>query len=100
MEWIAWLYGVDCLFMGLISFLAYGIDKRRSQTRGNRIPERTLHWIDLAGGWIGGWMGRRLFRHKTRDTRFLILARAIMVIHCVIIFTLGFVSVGGGGSYP
>ena len=62
------------------AFLAYGWDKSQARRGGRRIPERTLHLLALAGGAAGAWLGRGLFRHKTRHASFtvvLVLATAI-----------------------
>ena len=61
------------LLMSLISFVLYGLDKRRAQRGSWRIRERTLHIADLLGGFPGGFVAQRVFRHKTRDTKFLVL---------------------------
>ena len=55
------------------SFIAYALDKRRARLGRWRIRERTLHLLDLAGGWPGGLAAQRLVRHKTRDRPFQIV---------------------------
>ncbi|KAJ3169955.1 hypothetical protein HDU88_000597 [Geranomyces variabilis] len=40
-------------------------DKHQAQTRGWRVPEKTLQLTALAGGWIGGMWAMKTFRHKT-----------------------------------
>lgn len=57
----------------VIAFAAYGLDKRRAQNGGRRIPEKGLHLMALLGGWPGALAGQRTFRHKTRKLRFQIL---------------------------
>jgi uncharacterized membrane protein YsdA (DUF1294 family) len=71
------------------SFALYAIDKRRAVrnrdgARRRRVPERTLHLIDLIGGWPGGLLARRAFRHKTdarAKARFVWTSRAIVAVH-------------------
>lgn len=58
------------LGMSLVSFLAYGWDKRAAQRAGQRTPEATLLGFDLLGGWPGGLFAQRVFRHKTRKVSF------------------------------
>lgn len=48
----------------LISFTLYGLDKSKAQRNVRRIPERVLLGWDLIGGWIGGYIAQRYFRHK------------------------------------
>ena len=84
------------LWYGLLSVVSaglYALDKRRAVRNGGappprrrrpRIPERTLHLADLLGGWPGGLVARRVFRHKT-DARakagFVWTSRAIVAAH-------------------
>ncbi len=59
-------YGV----FSLVLFLLYGYDKRQAQRGGWRVPEARLHLLSLFGGWPGGFLAQRLFRHKTRKRSF------------------------------
>lgn len=65
------------------SLATYGIDKRRARLGRWRIRERTLHLLDLAGGWPGGLLAQRLFRHKTGDRSFNRVFWAIVALHAV-----------------
>lgn len=75
--------------LSAVSAATYAIDKRRAVRNRSgaglrRVPERTLHGLDLLGGWPGGLAARRLFRHK-RDKRvkgrFVWTSRAIVAVH-------------------
>ncbi len=61
------------LFINLLGFVLYGVDKAKSRGRGRRIPERVLLWVARLGGGAGCWMGMMLFRHKTKHDRFMAL---------------------------
>jgi uncharacterized membrane protein YsdA (DUF1294 family) len=67
--------------MSIVTFVAYGVDKRRARQRHWRIPEATLHLLDAACGWPGGLAAQRFFRHKVRKTSFQISFWAIVVLH-------------------
>ena len=69
----------------IISFLAYGWDKFRAARDGRRVPEKTLHLIDLAGGWPGGLLARRVFRHKTIKRSFVLVFWITAVAHLLIV---------------
>ena len=69
------------LGMSLLTLLAYGWDKRRAVSGGRRVPENTLHVLALCGGWPGAWVGRPLFRHKTRKQPFSTIFWALGVLH-------------------
>jgi uncharacterized membrane protein YsdA (DUF1294 family) len=59
----------------------YWSDKRRAQHGQRRIRERTLHVLELLGGWPGAILARRVFRHKTRDWAFLAVSWVIIAVH-------------------
>ena len=66
--WVVWLA------INLITFILYGVDKRRAQKGAWRIPEKTL----LTGTWllggVGAWLAMRVFRHKTKHLAFQVSA--------------------------
>ena len=64
--------GGAVLFGSFCSFVFYGIDKVLAEKQCFRIPERTLHLWDFFWGWPGGWLGRKVFRHKTQKSSFRI----------------------------
>src|SRR3546814_18934317 len=43
----------------------YWLDKEAAQGGAQRIPESTLHLVDLLGGWPGALIAQQQFRHKT-----------------------------------
>lgn len=63
------------------TFIAYGWDKRRAVRAGRRIPERTLHGLELIGGWPGALLAQAVFRHKRRKTRYVAVFVAIVALH-------------------
>lgn len=52
MGWIDWLAGY-CALMSLVSFIQFGMDKRRAQKHQWRIPEKIL-FLDGHGRGITG----------------------------------------------
>lgn len=48
-----------------LSFMAYRADKKAARKRAWRIPEQTLHLLDLAGGWPGALIAQQRYHHKT-----------------------------------
>jgi uncharacterized membrane protein YsdA (DUF1294 family) len=77
MEIILGIYGV----VSLVAFIFYGFDKRRAIRGGRRIPEATLHTLELFGGFPGAFLAQQLFRHKTRKKSFLFVFWAIVALH-------------------
>jgi len=65
-----------------ITFILYGFDKAQSKRKGaRRVPEVVFHVLALAGGFIGGWVGRSLFHHKTKKGIFVFVLIVSTVIH-------------------
>ncbi len=56
--------------VNLITFLLFGLDKRRAGAGAGRVSEGTLLTWAFLGGSIGAYAGRALFRHKTRKQPF------------------------------
>lgn len=54
----------------LIAFTLFGMDKRRARLGLRRLPEYMLLLWALAGGTAGAFLGRHVFRHKTRKQPF------------------------------
>ncbi|PXF42636.1 hypothetical protein BWQ96_07640 [Gracilariopsis chorda] len=52
------------------SAVLVGYDKRQAAHRGQRVPERRLCNLAIAGGWAGGMMAMYLARHKTKKKSF------------------------------
>lgn len=61
------------LIINLIAFVLYGVDKKRAIRNEFGIRERVLLWMARLGGGIGSWIGLKLFRHKTKHTKFRII---------------------------
>jgi len=54
-----------------ITLFAYAFDKSAAMNNRWRTPENTLHLLALAGGWPGGLIAQRVFRHKSSKKSFL-----------------------------
>lgn len=67
--------------MGAISFVFYGIDKRRAVAGAWRVPESTLHFVDFFGGIAGGLLAQLTFRHKTSKFDFLVVSASFAALH-------------------
>ena len=73
------------LIINLIAFVLYGIDKKRAIRNEYRISESVLLWMARLGGGIGCWLGIKMFRHKTKHTKFRIVVPWWMIIWIVAI---------------
>ena len=52
--------------VNLAAFLLMGADKRRARRGGWRVSEKTLFLFPALGGALGGLLGMKVFRHKTK----------------------------------
>ena len=78
-EWWPWLLGW-VLLSSLIAFAAHGLDKRAARLGRRRTPERTLHLLELIGGWPGALLAMKVFRHKTRKASYFLVTALIVVV--------------------
>ena len=58
------------VLLSFLSYLMYSLDKTASGKNMQRIPESTLHSVDLLGGWPGALIAQQQFRHKTVKASF------------------------------
>ena len=81
-----WLIASAAVYslMSLITLCAYGWDKREAIRGGPRIRERTLHLLELLGGWPGALIARTLFAHKRRKIWFSVVTASIIALHLAI----------------
>lgn len=63
--------------INFLAFALFGIDKWKARTGRWRTSEATLLWLALIGGTPGAYLGRRVFRHKTRKQPFVSNLHAI-----------------------
>ena len=65
---------IVCLLViwNIITFFMMGIDKRRAVHDRRRISEKTLLGSAFLMGGVGIFAGSRVYRHKTKKTKFII----------------------------
>lgn len=68
-----WIGG-GCLTASIFTFLAYWKDKHLARANASRIPEKTLHVMELLGGWPGAFLAQRVLRHKSAKGTYQFLA--------------------------
>ena len=66
--------------VNLITFVLYGVDKRRAKANAWRIQERTLLLFTWMLGGLGACLGMRIFRHKTKHLVFTISAPLALAV--------------------
>jgi len=74
------VYAGVSLVVSVVTVLIYAWDKRRARNGGWRVAERTLHGMELLGGWPGGVLARRWLRHKSVKRSFRV--RSAVILAC------------------
>ena len=74
--------------INVVTFVVYGIDKRKAVRSKWRIPEATLLLLAAIGGSIGAWLGMRVWHHKTLHKKFRYGVPLIIVLQLVVVLLL------------
>lgn len=59
------------VFVNVINFLSFGLDKYRAKKKWRRTPESTFLWLAFLGAFPALFLGRKAFRHKTVKKGFI-----------------------------
>lgn len=76
------------ILINALSLLLMLLDKAKAKKNLWRIPERVLLVICAAGGSLGGILGMKLFRHKTKQPQFSIGIPVMLALHIVALVML------------
>ncbi|KLI65039.1 DUF1294 domain-containing protein [Aurantiacibacter marinus] len=79
---------VFAVLINILAFASLWYDKAQAVAGGRRIPEVHLLGMALFGGTPGAFLGRHLFRHKTRKQPFSIILQVILVLQIGVIIGL------------
>ena len=71
--------------MNLLAFALMGIDKMKAKRGSWRIPEKTLFLVTALFGGLGGTLGMKVFRHKTKHWYFKWGFPALLVVQIVLL---------------
>ncbi len=80
------------LIVGFVGFAAMGIDKALARSNwGERISERTLWGVAMAGGFVGVVVGALIFHHKTSKVEFWppVVLAVILWVAILVLVNLG-----------
>ena len=77
------------IVINIVTFLIYGIDKRKAKQGSWRISEATLLILAVIGGSIGALLGMKIWHHKTMHKNFkyglpMILLAQIALIYLIL----------------
>ena len=74
------------LFINVITFVVYGLDKLFAIKHKRRIRIITLLGLAFIGGELGGLLAMKIFHHKTNKKCFTIGLPLMLVMHMIIYF--------------
>lgn len=74
------------LLASLLAYYFFWDDKRRAKRNDWRIPEASLHFWSLLGGWPGAFIAQQQFRHKTKKLPFQIVFWLLVAVHQLVWF--------------
>ena len=71
-------------YIGLsaLTFVIYAVDKSKARRGAWRVPESTLHFLALFGGWPGAILAQKMFRHKTQKRKFRAMFWITVIANC------------------
>ena len=78
------VYILICI--NVLTFLVYGIDKRKAKQGSWRISEGTLLTLAIFGGSIGALLGMQIWHHKTMHKKFKYGLPLIMLAQISLIY--------------
>ena len=75
-------------FMSIVSFILYGVDKRKAKREAWRIPEAVLLGWGFFGGACGALCAMKFFRHKTNHWYFWAVNILGLILHIAAIVAI------------
>ena len=73
------------IVINIITFIIFGLDKHYAVKNKFRVSEATLFCLCIIGGSFLGYMGMKVFRHKTKKLYFRIGVPLIMIIEAIVL---------------
>lgn len=86
--YILYVYIVTWVFLSLVTFMLYSLDKKKAKDAKWRIKEKTLLLFSFLLGSIGGLMGLYVVRHKTKHWYFVVINWGSFILHLAIAYYL------------
>jgi uncharacterized membrane protein YsdA (DUF1294 family)/cold shock CspA family protein len=105
--WLSpWWIGLCAVVTSALAVLNLWLDKRYAIGARYRVPEATLHLLELTGGWPGSFLAQRFFRHKISKRSYqvffwlIVLAYELFALDLILggFLAEGLRSLGSGGG--
>ena len=75
-----WLVPAIMVVFSAITYGLYSHDKQQAVSGGWRVPESSLHLVELLGGWPGAFVAQRRLRHKCSKANYQAVFFCIVVV--------------------
>lgn len=83
------IFVIYWILINFVTFIVYGIDKRRAIKHKWRISEFTLILLAVIGGSVGAYSAMKIFRHKTKHIKFYLGIPCIILLQiCIVIWRI------------
>jgi uncharacterized membrane protein YsdA (DUF1294 family) len=79
-------YVLFLITINSITFITFGLDKRKAVRHQRRIAESVLLTLTFLGGTIGAIAGMLFFRHKVSKKTFLMKFALVVAVQIVLIY--------------
>lgn len=73
------------VLINIITYILYGIDKKKAEKGKWRVPEATLILFAAIGGSLGALCGMTHFHHKTKKIKFFLGVPLILILQITIL---------------
>ena len=86
-------YASYLVLLSIITFIAYGVDKKKAINKKYRTKEKTLLGLSFFGGAFGGYPAMLIFRHKTKGEHwyFTVINLLGLAVHITLMILIVFV---------
>ena len=86
-------YASYLVLLSIITFIAYGVDKKKARDGKWRTKEKTLLLLSFLGGAFGGYPAMLIFRHKTKGEHWYFTGVNLLglAIHVTLLILIAFV---------
>ncbi len=81
---MAWLLIGYIIIINIVAFCLFGIDKSAAKAGRERIPNKVLLGLAVAGGSAGALLGMIVFRHKTRKWYYAKVVPLLLLVQIAI----------------
>lgn len=92
-----WIALAAVIAWNIITFVMYGIDKRKAKKSKWRISESNLLAVAFLMGGIGALLGMTVFRHKTKHFKFRLLVPLAVIVNIGVVVLLCHLGILGLG---